>query len=102
MTWAEGDRVCNVGRDGARQASVGGFSWPIWTGAVYELQRRKKDGQLRWVRVGSYGGTRSGIRPSDLFVRRLQEQAAYPWLHVRHNQIQEGGPCAKNQTTDTR
>jgi len=83
-----GDLVCCVARDGSRQASCGGgFSRPIWTGAIYEAKARKSDGVLTWRRVDDFGGTRSGDRPSNKFHDELTESAPHEWRTVRHGQL---------------
>lgn len=69
----EGERVATVGRDGARMAKTGsGFSDPIWTGKIYEARRRQYDGTLTWRLVDTFGGDRSGRRPSQRFCVELQ------------------------------
>ena len=83
----EGTRVWCPARDGARTANFGNnFSRPIWTGGIYEAKRRQ-DGIITWRRVGSFGGTRSGIAPSESFRAELAEQIALPELHVRHGKV---------------
>ena len=78
--------VCTVARFGSKMAKTGGgFSVPIWTGAIYERKPRKRDGKLTWRRIGSFGGTRSGHKPSDRFVAELKAAAEHPWMDdVRH------------------
>ena len=74
-------RVATVARWGSATAN----RYPLWCGAVYEARRRVRDGVLTWRRVESFGGTRSGWRPSGLFVRQLKAVAEYPWMDdVRH------------------
>ena len=82
-------RVCCVARDGSRCANKGNHAYPIWTGGIYELVARKKDGVRTWRRVGSFGGTRAGYLPSPKFVAELQEQAEYEWQPVTHGQVEE-------------
>lgn len=80
IEFAEGARTCTIARDGARLAYCrDGFAVPIWTGGIYQAVRRKSDGVLTWRRVGSYGGTRSGIEPSRAYVAELIEGAPCPW-----------------------
>lgn len=71
-----GNRVCCVGRDGAKVTKY----CPIWTGKIYEVVVRKSDQALVWALVGSFGGTRSGKKPSEKFIKELQDQAEYPWV----------------------
>lgn len=90
----EGDRVCTVARDGARTAGVQKGPWyfavPIWTGAVYEVRRRQRDGILTFRRVGSFGETRASWEPSKAFIAELQAEAEHPWVDcVRHGKVIE-------------
>lgn len=71
-----GDRVCCVGRDGSKTTKYG----PIWTGKIYEVVIRKSDHALVWALIGTFGGTRSGKKPSDKFIKELQSQAEYFWV----------------------
>lgn len=75
----DGDRVCTVGRFGAKCANVGDFLFPIWTGKVYVAKQRKRDGALTWRLDYTFGGCRSGRNPSASFVEELEDQAEYPW-----------------------
>lgn len=88
----EGQRVCTVARDGPRTAGVQRgeyfFAVPIWTGAIYEVRKRKRDGVLTMRRVGSYGNTRAGWKPSAAFIDDLREAAPYPWMDkVRNGKV---------------
>ena len=87
QTTTEGTRVCTVARDGQRTARVNHWTVPIWTGAIYEAMRRKRDGLLTWRRVGSFGRTASGHSPSAKFVIELQAEADHPWQSVSHGQL---------------
>lgn len=80
-----GDRVCVVGRDGSRMANQ---RYPIWTGKIYEVSQLK-NGAVVWAWIGTFGGTRSGSKPSQKFVNELREQAEYPWIDasLRHGEL---------------
>lgn len=80
-----GDEIYGVGRDGSRMTG-GPASKPIFTGAIYRAEKRQRDNKLTWRRVGSYGGTRAGHRPSGKFLAELQAHAAEagkPFYHYR-------------------
>ena len=86
----EGARIATVGRHGARTARVGRFSFPIWTGKIYQAERRA-DGVLTWQLVAKFGGTTSGNAVSMSFadgVRAMAENNGLEFYeHVTHNEI---------------
>jgi hypothetical protein len=68
-------RIATVGRAGARCAQVGDFSFPIWTGKIYEAKQRQSDERWQWRLVTTFGGDRSGYGVSKRFKRDLQDKA---------------------------
>lgn len=87
--------MCTVARDGSRIAEIikhgeRFFFVSIWIGAIYEAKRRIRDGVLTWRRVGSFGPTRSGRKPSAAFLDELRETAPHPWIdEVRNGKVVE-------------
>ena len=77
-----GDRVCCVGRDGSRVNRFG----PTWTGKIYEARNTNRG--LVWVLAGTFGGGRSGQKPSQTFIAELQGKAEYRWVDItlKHGQ----------------
>lgn len=73
-------RVVTVARAGTKMASFkrGGhrFSKPVWTAAIYEARKRKRDGAVTWRLAERFGREVSGNTPSGRFLREVQEAAA--------------------------
>lgn len=78
----EGTRVCSV-----RQCRTVG-RYAVFTGAVYEARRRRKDDLLTWRLVEDYGRSATAkSKPSAKLIADLMDEARHPWVDsgsVRH------------------